>query len=44
MTEAMKNISLNRDYSYLVIAKQKILTDEYKEIKETLFSDFKRIK
>ena len=44
MTEAMKNISLNRDYSYLVIAKQKMLTDEYKEIKQTLFSDFKKIK
>tara|TARA_X000000368_G_scaffold327520_1_gene264594 strand:- start:27 stop:368 length:342 start_codon:yes stop_codon:yes gene_type:complete len=44
MDEAVKNISINFDYSYLVIAKSSMLNNEYKFIKETLFRDFEKIK
>ena len=44
MNEAVKKISINFNYSYLVIAKATILNDEYAIIKNTLFQDFKRIK
>ena len=44
MNDAIKKISLNMSYSYLVIAKGSILHDEYINIKETLFVDFKKIK
>ena len=44
MNEAVKKISLNFNYSYLVIAKITMLNNEYTIIKETLFADFKRIK
>ena len=44
MNEAVKEISLNFNYSYLVIAKITMLNNEYTIIKETLFADFKRIK
>ena len=44
MNEAIKEISLNFNYSYLVIAKITMLNNEYTIIKETLFADFKRIK
>jgi len=44
MNLAIKELSINFDYSYLVIAKNSILKDEYLSIKKTLFSDFKKIK
>jgi ribonuclease P protein component len=44
VNEAVKKISINYNYSYLVIAKITMLNNEYTIIKETLFQDFKRIK
>jgi ribonuclease P protein component len=44
MNEAVKKISLNLNYSYLVITKITMLNEEYAVIKETLFEDFKKIK
>ena len=42
--DAIKKISINFNYSYLVIAKNKVLNDEYENIKKTLFTNFERIK
>ena len=42
--EAVKNISINYKYSFLVIAKPSMLNNEYKNIKETLFRDLEKIK
>ena len=42
--DAIKKISINFNYSYLVIAKNKVLSDEYKNIKKNLFINFERIK
>ena len=44
VNDAIKNITLRFDYSYLVIAKPTMLNNEYTMIKETLFKDFKRIR
>ena len=44
MDEAVKKISLNFNYSYLVIAKVTMLDNEYIKIKESVFEDFKKIK
>ena len=44
MNEVVKKISLNFNYSYLVIAKATMLNNKYTIIKETLLTDFKRIK
>jgi ribonuclease P protein component len=44
MNEAVKEISLNLNYSYLVIAKITVLNNKYAIIKQTLFADFKKIK
>jgi ribonuclease P protein component len=44
MNEAAKNISLNFNYSYLVIAKITMLNNEYAIIKDTLFQDIEKIK
>ena len=44
MNDAIKQIKLNFQYSYLLIAKKKILEDEYENIKKTLFIDFEKIK
>ena len=44
INEAVKKISLNFNYSYLVIAKSTMLNNKYTIIKEALFTDFKRIK
>ena len=44
MNEAVNKISINFNYSYLVIAKITMLNNEYTIIKDTLFQDFKRIK
>ena len=43
VNDAVKNISLKFDYSYLVIAKPTMLNNEYTIIKETLFRDLERI-
>ena len=39
-----KNINLNLSYSYLLIAKNKILEEEFNIIREALFEDFKKVK
>ena len=44
INEAIKNISIKFNYSYLVIAKPTMLNNEYTNIKETLFQDIKKIK
>ena len=44
MNDATKKISINFDYSYLVISKPSMLNNEFKNIKETLFREFERIK
>ena len=44
MNEVVKKISLNFNYSYLVIAKTTMLNNKYAIIKKTLLADFKRIK
>ena len=44
MNDAIKKISINLNYSFLVIAKSSMLNNEYKIIKETLFQDFEKIK
>tara|TARA_B100000424_G_scaffold159377_1_gene121988 strand:- start:348 stop:689 length:342 start_codon:yes stop_codon:yes gene_type:complete len=44
MNDAYKKISINLNYSYLVIAKPTMLNSEFKKIKETLFLEFERIK
>ena len=41
---AVKKISVKFEYSYLVIAKPTMLNNEYTNIKQTLFQDFKKIK
>ena len=43
VNDAIKNITLRFDYSYLVIAKPTMLNKEYTIIKETLFRDLERI-
>ena len=43
VNEAVKNITLKFDYSYLVIAKPTMLNNEYTIIKETLFRDLGRM-
>jgi ribonuclease P protein component len=44
LNEAVKKISVNFNYSYLVIAKPTMLNNDYTNIKETLFLDFEKIK
>ena len=44
VNEAVSKISLKFNYSYLVIAKENMLNNEYKIIKETLFQDLEKIK
>ena len=44
MNDATKKITINFDYSYLVISKPSMLNNEFKNIKETLFQEFERIK
>ncbi len=44
MNDAINKISLNFSYSYLIIAKNTVLKDEYSAIKKTIFSNFKEIK
>ena len=44
INEVVKKISLNFNYSYLVIAKTTMLNNKYTIIKQTLFADFKKVK
>ena len=44
MNDAIKKISIKHQYSYLVIAKPTMLSNEFNNIKETLFQEFERIK
>ena len=44
MNDAFKRISIKLNYSYLVIAKPTMLNNEFKDIKETLFKEFEKIK
>ena len=44
MNDAVKKVSLKFHYSYLVIAKPTMLNNEFKNIKETLFQEFEKIK
>ena len=44
MNDANKKLNLNLKYCYLLIAKSLIIKDPYEDIKETLFTDFKKIK
>ena len=41
---AIKDLIINLDYSYLVIAKPAMLNNDFINIKETLFKDLKKIK
>ena len=44
MNDANKKLNLNLKYCYLLIAKSLIIKDSYEDIKEALFTDFKKIK
>ena len=44
MNDAIKEISINLRYSYVVIAKSAMLNSEFKNIKEILIQEFKGIK
>ena len=44
VNEAVKKVTVKFDYSYLVIAKSTMLNNEYVNIKEILFQEFKNIK
>ena len=44
MNDAVKKISINLNYSFLVIAKSSMLNNEYKNIKETLLQELEKIK
>ena len=44
MNDASKKIDLNLKYCYLLIARISVLNEPYENIKETLFSNFRKIK
>ena len=44
MNDAAKKIDLNLKFCYLLIAKISVLDEPYENIKQTLFSDFEKIK
>tara|TARA_B100000683_G_C11982559_1_gene346246 strand:- start:79 stop:420 length:342 start_codon:yes stop_codon:yes gene_type:complete len=44
MNDAVNKISINFNYSYLVISKPSMLNNEFENIKETLFQEFERIR
>ena len=44
MCDAVKNLNLNLKYSYLLIARKKILNEKYENIKQILYKDFEKIK
>ena len=44
MNDAVKKLSINFNFSFLVIAKSTMLSSEFKNIKETFFQEFKELK
>ena len=44
MNNAFKKMPIKLNYSYLVIAKPTMLNNEFKDIKQTLFKEFNKIK
>ena len=44
MNDAIKKININLKYCYLLIAKVSVLNDPYENIKQTLLTDFEKIK
>ena len=44
MNDAVKEISINFKLSFLVIAKPTMLSNNYTNIKETIFHEFRKIK
>ena len=44
MNDAQKNINLNLNYSYILIAKRTVVFDKFETIRKTLFNDFESIK
>ena len=44
MNDAVQKIPINYHFSYLVISKPSMVNSEFKNIKETLFQEFKKIK
>ena len=44
MNDAIKSISMNLNYSYLVIAKKNIYDANYKMIKDSIFKDLNKIR
>tara|TARA_Y200000002_G_C22189956_1_gene458855 strand:+ start:168 stop:509 length:342 start_codon:yes stop_codon:yes gene_type:complete len=44
MNDAVKKISINLNYSYLVISRSAMINDDFKDVKETLIQEFKKIK
>ena len=44
INDAIKKISIKLEYSYLVIAKPTMLNNDFKNIKETLFQEFEKIR
>ena len=44
INDAVKIISINFNFSFLVIAKSTMLNNEFRNIKETIFQDLKKIK
>ncbi len=44
MIDALKKILIKLNYSYLVIAKPTVLNSDFKDIKETMFQEFDKIK
>ena len=44
MNDVVKKISINLNYSYLVISRSAMINNDFKDIKETLFREFKKIK
>ena len=44
INDAVKKISIKLNFSYLVIAKPTMLNNEFRNIKQTLFQEFEKIK
>ena len=44
MNDALKEISFNLNYSYILIAKKTVSVDGFERIKNTIINDFERIK
>ena len=44
LNDAIKKISINYNFSFLVIAKSTMLNNDFKNIKDSIIEDFKKIK